>query len=65
MKIRDIEKVPNQYAPTMPVPQWLWVLTTLQVGKSYAILFVGVAYQEKDIVFRLIIEYTSLRVFGS
>jgi hypothetical protein len=65
MKIRAIEKVPNQYAPTMPVPQCLWVLTTLQVGKSYAILFVGLAYQDKDIMFRLLIEYTSLRDFGS
>jgi hypothetical protein len=27
-------------------------------------LFVGLAYQGKDIVFRFIIEYSSLRAFG-
>ncbi len=27
-------------------------------------VFVGLAYQDKDIVFRFIIEYTSLRDFG-
>jgi hypothetical protein len=26
--------------------------------------FVGLAYQDKDIVFRFIIEYSSLRAFG-
>jgi hypothetical protein len=33
------------------------------VAKDYAI-FVGLAYQGKDIVFRLVIEYSSLRDFG-
>jgi hypothetical protein len=28
------------------------------------LLFVGIAYQGKDIVFRFIIEYSSLRDFG-
>jgi hypothetical protein len=28
-------------------------------------LFIGLAYQGKDIVFRFIIEYSSLRDFGS
>jgi hypothetical protein len=36
----------------------------LHVGVSVNIFVVGLAYQGKDIVFRFIIEYTSLRDFG-
>jgi hypothetical protein len=32
--------------------------------KSFLLLFVGHAYQGKDIVFRFIIEHNSLRDFG-
>jgi len=28
------------------------------------LMFIGLAYQDKDIVFRFIIEYSSLRDFG-
>ncbi len=33
-------------------------------ANSTAQLFIGLAYQDKDIVFRFIIEYSSLRDFG-
>jgi hypothetical protein len=37
----------------------------VELGKIWAITFVGLAYQgKKDIVFRFIIEYSSLRDFG-
>jgi hypothetical protein len=34
------------------------------VSLFYVVFFIGLAYQGKDIVFRFIIEYSSLRDFG-
>jgi hypothetical protein len=39
------------------------VITILRIVKALC-YFVGLAYQGKDIVFRFIIEYSSLRDFG-
>jgi hypothetical protein len=36
----------------------------MQLSFSLQYFFVGLAYQGKDIVFRFIIEYSSLRDFG-
>jgi hypothetical protein len=38
--------------------------TSLIIFENSVLLFVGLAYQGKEIVFRFIIEYSSLRDFG-
>jgi hypothetical protein len=38
--------------------------TLVDPWQKTILLFIGLAYQGKDIVFRFIIEYTSLRDFG-
>jgi hypothetical protein len=38
--------------------------STNRCGGEYRYVFVGFAYQGKDIVFKFIIEYSSLRDFG-
>jgi hypothetical protein len=35
-----------------------------KIGHTSPLIFIGLAYQGKDIVFRFIIEYSSLRDFG-
>jgi len=35
------------------------------LGSSWKYFFIGIAYQGKDIVIRFIIEYISVRDFGS
>jgi hypothetical protein len=40
------------------------VFMSLKKNSHFITLFVGLAYQGKDIVFRFIIEYSSLRDFG-
>jgi hypothetical protein len=50
---------------------WSWNLKeeesynkNIRVSLSYVFFFIGIACQGKDIVFRFIIEYSSLRDFG-
>jgi hypothetical protein len=42
----------------------LWILGNILLYIKEGCLFVGLAYQEKDVVFTFIIEYSSLRDFG-
>jgi hypothetical protein len=44
--------------PTLPT------ISTLLTSVCLLLFVVGIAYQGKDIVFRFIIEYSSLRDFG-
>jgi hypothetical protein len=43
---------------------WRFLGTHEPYYSSYRYMFVGIAYQGKDIVFRFIIEYSSLMDFG-
>jgi hypothetical protein len=42
----------------------VFLFFSLQAFCELSVAFFGLAYQGKDIVFRLIIEYSSLRDFG-
>ncbi len=49
-------KIPTHGDPILPMSK--------QLEYTWYFVFVGVAYQGKNIVFRFIIEYNSLRDFG-
>jgi hypothetical protein len=58
--IKEIHKVTLPLGPPFTPSPLLQIMLSAKRGN-----FIGLTYQGKDIVFRFIIEYSSLRDFGS